>query len=148
MSTFKIKEKKRGRYKDIKTLDAKHKEHIQYFKDLKDSLPIKKTELDKLKHKLSQIEDTPLNFTKIINIKDEIFEMEKNIKDIESNYEEKNYYLNNGELLYQYYDTKNRIGGTVASSVYLMMQGIQILRIHDVNELLQGVKVFKELIKN
>jgi dihydropteroate synthase len=29
-----------------------------------------------------------------------------------------------------------------------MMQGVQILRIHDVNELLQGVKVFKELIKN
>ena len=45
-------------------------------------------------------------------------------------------------------DTKNRIGGTVASSIYLMMQGIQILRIHDVNELLQGTKVFKELIKN
>ena len=45
-------------------------------------------------------------------------------------------------------DTKNRIGGTVASSIYLMMQGVQILRIHDVNELLQGVKVFKRLIKN
>jgi len=45
-------------------------------------------------------------------------------------------------------DTKSRIGGTVASAVYLMMQGVQILRIHDVNELLQGVKVFKELIKN
>ena len=44
-------------------------------------------------------------------------------------------------------DTKNRIGGTVASSIYLMMQGIQILRIHDVNELIQGVKVFKELMK-
>ena len=44
-------------------------------------------------------------------------------------------------------DTKTRIGGTVASSIYLMMQGVQILRIHDVNELLQGVKVFKELIK-
>ncbi len=44
-------------------------------------------------------------------------------------------------------DTKNRIGGTVASSIYLMMQGVQILRIHDVNELLQGVKVFKEIIK-
>ena len=43
-------------------------------------------------------------------------------------------------------DTKNRIGGTVASSIYLMMQGVQILRIHDVNELLQGIKVFKELI--
>ena len=45
-------------------------------------------------------------------------------------------------------DSKSRIGGTVASSIYLMMQGIQILRIHDVNELLQGTKVFKELIKN
>ncbi len=44
-------------------------------------------------------------------------------------------------------DTKSRIGGTVASSIYLMMQGVQILRIHDVNELLQGVKVFKEMIK-
>ncbi len=42
-------------------------------------------------------------------------------------------------------DTKNRIGGTVASSIYLMMQGVQILRIHDVNELHQGIKVFKEI---
>ncbi|WP_023648957.1 dihydropteroate synthase [Candidatus Pelagibacter ubique] len=44
-------------------------------------------------------------------------------------------------------DTKERIGGTIASSIYLMMQGVQILRIHDVNELLQGIKVFKETIK-
>jgi len=29
-----------------------------------------------------------------------------------------------------------------------MSQGIQILRIHDVNELLQGIKVFKKLFKN
>ena len=43
-------------------------------------------------------------------------------------------------------DTKNRIGGTIASSIYLMMQGVQILRVHDVNELLQGVKVFNRLI--
>jgi dihydropteroate synthase len=45
-------------------------------------------------------------------------------------------------------DTENRIGGTTASSIYLMLQGVQILRIHDVNELLQGIKVFKEIIKN
>ena len=45
-------------------------------------------------------------------------------------------------------DSKNRIGGTIASSIYLMMQGVQILRIHDVNELIQGVKVFKELLNN
>jgi dihydropteroate synthase len=45
-------------------------------------------------------------------------------------------------------DTKKRIGGTVASSIYLMMQGVHILRIHDINELIQGIKVFKKLIKN
>ena len=45
-------------------------------------------------------------------------------------------------------DSKNRIGGTVASSIYLMMQGVQILRIHDVNELQQGIKVFKKLLEN
>ena len=45
-------------------------------------------------------------------------------------------------------DSKNRTGGTVASSLFLMMQGVQILRIHEVNEILQGIKVFRELIKN
>ena len=45
-------------------------------------------------------------------------------------------------------DTSKRIGGTISSSIYLMMQGVQILRIHDVNELLQGLKIFKKLIKN
>ena len=45
-------------------------------------------------------------------------------------------------------DSKSRIGGTVASSIYLMMQGVQILRIHDVNELQQAIKVFKKLLEN
>jgi dihydropteroate synthase len=45
-------------------------------------------------------------------------------------------------------DSKKRIGGTVASSIYLMMQGVQILRIHDVNELQQAIKVFKKLLQN
>jgi dihydropteroate synthase len=45
-------------------------------------------------------------------------------------------------------DTKERIGGTIASSLYSMMQGVQILRIHDVNELMQSIKVFKQLIKD
>ena len=44
-------------------------------------------------------------------------------------------------------DTKRRTGGTVASSLYLMMQGVQILRIHEVDEILQGIKVFKKLIQ-
>jgi dihydropteroate synthase len=45
-------------------------------------------------------------------------------------------------------DSKERLGGTVASSLYAIMQGVQVLRIHDVNELRQSIKVFKELIEN
>lgn len=37
-------------------------------------------------------------------------------------------------------DSNIRIGGTMASSIYLMMQGVQILRVHDVNEIMQGIK--------
>jgi len=43
-------------------------------------------------------------------------------------------------------DSYTRIGGTISSSLYLMMQGVQILRIHDVNEVMQAIKVFKEII--
>ena len=45
-------------------------------------------------------------------------------------------------------DSKLRIGGTSASSIYLMTQGVQILRIHDVNEVIQAIKVYKEMIKD
>ena len=45
-------------------------------------------------------------------------------------------------------DSKFRIGGTIASSIYLMMQGVHILRIHDVNEVIQGLKIFNKIINN
>ena len=45
-------------------------------------------------------------------------------------------------------ESKSRIGGTLASSIYLMMQGVQILRIHDVNEVIQGLKIFKKITDN
>ncbi len=42
-------------------------------------------------------------------------------------------------------DSKERLGGTISSSLYAMMQGVQILRIHDVNEINQSIKIFKSL---
>jgi len=42
-------------------------------------------------------------------------------------------------------DSKERIGGTISSSLYAMTQGVQILRVHDVNEVNQSIKVFKSL---
>ena len=45
-------------------------------------------------------------------------------------------------------DSEQRLGGTVSSSLFSMMQGVQILRVHDVNDIIQSIKVFKQLIKN
>ena len=42
-------------------------------------------------------------------------------------------------------DTKERIGGTVSSCIQAYLQGVQILRVHDVKEINQAFKVFKEL---
>ncbi len=42
-------------------------------------------------------------------------------------------------------DSKERLGGTISSSLYAMMQGVQILRVHDVNEVNQSIKVFRSL---
>ena len=45
-------------------------------------------------------------------------------------------------------DSKDRIGGTIGSSLFAIMQGVQILRVHDVNEIIQSYKVFKRLLEN
>ena len=42
-------------------------------------------------------------------------------------------------------DSKERLGGTISSSLFAIMQGVQILRVHDVNEVNQSVKVFNSL---
>ena len=42
-------------------------------------------------------------------------------------------------------DSRERLGGTISSNLYAMTQGVQILRVHDVNEVNQSIKVFKSL---
>mgnify|MGYP001278117133 CR=1 FL=1 len=42
-------------------------------------------------------------------------------------------------------DSKERLGGTISSSLIAIMQGVQILRVHDVNEINQSIQVFNSL---
>ena len=46
------------------------------------------------------------------------------------------------------YDSKDRIGGTLASVLFLLSQGVQIFRVHNVNEVKQGILVFKKILDN
>ena len=61
----------------------------------------------------------------------------KNIKNLDYNLNIVNISGNN--------DSEERLGGTISSSLYAMTQGIQMLRIHDANEVNQSIKVFKSL---
>ena len=42
-------------------------------------------------------------------------------------------------------DSKERLGGTISSSLLAIMEGVQILRVHDVNEINQSIKVLNSL---
>ena len=44
------------------------------------------------------------------------------------------------------YDSQDRTGGTLASVLYLLSQGIQIFRVHNVKEVKQGILVFKKIL--
>ena len=44
------------------------------------------------------------------------------------------------------YDSNDRTGGTLASVLYLLSQGVQIFRVHNVNEVKQGILVFKKIL--
>ena len=45
-------------------------------------------------------------------------------------------------------DSRDRIGGTIASVLFLMSQGVQVFRVHDVNEVKQSILVFKKILLN
>ncbi len=45
-------------------------------------------------------------------------------------------------------DSKERIGGTIASVLFLLSQGVQVFRVHNVNEVKQSILVFKKILSN
>ncbi len=46
------------------------------------------------------------------------------------------------------YDSKERLGGTLGSALFLLSQGVQIFRVHDVKEVKQAILVFEKIMLN
>tara|TARA_B100000700_G_C15011659_1_gene841271 strand:+ start:1031 stop:2095 length:1065 start_codon:yes stop_codon:yes gene_type:complete len=46
------------------------------------------------------------------------------------------------------YDSKDRTGGTLASVIFLLSQGVQVFRVHNVREVKQGIMIFKKILFN
>jgi dihydropteroate synthase len=43
------------------------------------------------------------------------------------------------------YDTKERLGGTLSSILFSLSQGVRIFRVHNVEEVKQGILVYEKL---
>ena len=46
------------------------------------------------------------------------------------------------------FDSKERIGGSLASVLFLLSQGVQIFRVHNVQEVKQGILIFEKILYN
>ena len=90
------------------TVDAKHNEMINYFKNLQDSVPSLKEELKKLISEYNTKDPSRKNDIEYImykdNLKEKINSLKEKINGILNNDEMNNYYLNVGLLLNNYYE--------------------------------------------
>lgn len=93
---------------DNTTIDAKHSEMINYFKNLQESIPILKEELKNLVSEYNNKDNNRKNDIEYIiyrdNLREKINELKKKISNINNNEELNKYYLNVGVLLHSYYE--------------------------------------------
>lgn len=90
------------------TIDAKHSEMINHFKNLQDSIPLLKEELKKLISEYSNKDTNKKNDIEYIlyrdNLREKINEIKSKINTIINNEDMNKYYLDVGVLLHSYYE--------------------------------------------
>jgi hypothetical protein len=102
---FNIKPTRRSNPEARTTLDALHTYHVSQIKDRATHIDDMKLEVSKIKLKKSECQ----NPIELSAIEEEENELRKNITNIESNSEMYDYFLNTGEILYNYYDIQDKI---------------------------------------
>ncbi len=114
MSNFKIKKKKQPKleFRDSTTLDKRHKEKSQEFKDEKDLLPSKIIEIKRLEEDLELINSEKLTFSDVelekkADILNKLDILREEISSIQSNELEIDYYDKTGEIICSYYKIRD-----------------------------------------
>ena len=108
--SFKTKNRKKKCTDTRVTIDAKHNEQVKLFKEKKKLLPVKKKELSKLENEYEKMirkdlkEFTDQEFHTKDVLEDKIDSVKKEIYNLENSVEEKEYYLQTSNLLFDYYD--------------------------------------------
>jgi hypothetical protein len=122
MTTFRHKNNKSLQVsKNITTLDSVHKKKESQFQEMKNTLPMKKEKLQLLieeYNKHDAIEYTDKNISDKAKLKDDISQLQDEIKKIENNTDEINYYFNTYDILLDYYDeTNNDTNNPMANNI-------------------------------
>jgi hypothetical protein len=135
MPSFKPKTAKKIKYnkKTSVTLDGKHKEILnEFYKDEHDSLPTLKKELREINKRLNSTEDEVL-LEKRLDYIDRVKEIKNEIKELK--FKKKNYFLDNSNLIFDYFENKKNIstGGiaAVANKTKLMNDFFKIKENND-----------------
>ena len=97
----------------INTIDGMHKKTINDFKNKRNSIPSKINKLNKLKHKLNDINTkkkcTLEDVKKKSTLKTEIEELQNEIQSIKHNFDELNYMFLTIDILPDYYENNHKI---------------------------------------
>lgn len=101
-SQFKSKVKKRGKQDSRRTLDSIHSEYTQRFDHRENEVELAHDKLRTLQQELDEATDS----IHMGRLQKEIYSIEERIRVLEHNDEMIQYYLENGEDLFTYYDTK------------------------------------------
>ena len=113
MTTFRCKTKKQALTGTRETLHSKHLEMIKTFKNVKKTLTQKRKHLKDLQAELAvfehQEDKTPEDFARVLEMKEEIELCEREIQKIDMNEEEDQYYMTNGDLIFQYFQNIDEI---------------------------------------
>ena len=108
MASFKTKNKKKIIYDKRITLEAKHNEIISNLEEENEHYENRTNELEYINNKLKELnKDKKKNINEIITIKDKIIEINEINSKNRTN--EIDYFLDNGKLLFDYYETKENV---------------------------------------
>lgn len=114
MTLFKVKKSKKRERRKRTTIDAIHQGKMEDLLKDKKALPKLKKNLNNVLKKIEYLESrnkidlSDNELENLFQLRDEKNNLEKKINEITDNTQENDYFLNNGHLLFQYYETKNK----------------------------------------
>jgi predicted transposase YbfD/YdcC len=109
--TSKYKENKQSNIKETNTLDNKHRTFVKYFNDKRNDKENMSNEIKNITNKINELDINKNNFTlDDIKVRAELLDKKEKLEqqNKQINYEEMDYYDNAGDLLTDYYESREK----------------------------------------